>query len=98
MTIDELAEKWEAEADAMALEAIAEPSTTYRVAKQARVDQLRRCAQQLRQAAGRHSGEVACSCCGKVSHVEISGDEQDLPCQECGELLTVQFVANLTAS
>lgn len=51
-----------------------------------------------RPAPERHADGINCPYCGHEAHVEIDGEEQELPCPGCRQILRVQFVSYLTAS
>lgn len=100
MTADQLAAKWEGQADELAAGASGRQGKTYEQMASMRwkADQLRACAQELRQAGEEHADGITCPYCGKDSHVEIEGEEQELPCPECRQVLLVQFASYLVAS
>jgi len=93
MTLEQLAAKWEADADALAEREKTAPSLVQGVSYARQADTLRMCAQQLRSEIGVAPMGVSFTCphCGQDAHVEVSGDDQELPCPECRELLRVRF-------
>lgn len=96
--MNNLAIQWERQADDLAAQST--KSAAAQAACTQRADTLRQCAQQLRieVEAERHADGIVCPYCGQDSHVEIEGEEQDLPCPACQQILRVQFVSYLTAS
>lgn len=101
MNSDQVATRWERQADDLAAKSGAKGLTAAAArTMRAQADQLRQCAQQLRLEGEdeRHADGITCPYCGQDSHVEINGDEQELPCPSCRQILRVEFVSYLMAS